>query len=1053
MGSYTQENRALKITTPLGPNALLPVAFQGREGISELFHYQLELLADKDTPVSFEKLIGQKVHVELALSGEGVRHFHGIVTELTEGAADEAFLYYRMTIAPALWRLTRRQGFRIFQDQSVPDILKEVLADLDVRYQLVGPYRPRNFCVQYAETDFAFASRLMEEEGILYYFEQDAGGNTLVITDQPGIQPDIAGPSTVRFDRSVQSKRLEPRVTSWQKTQQLCSGRFTFWDYNFQMPDRNLEASYPIQDQVAVGSDAHRLDIGGNKDLEIFQFTGGYGGRYDAVDVIGSENEEQLQHLFEDNRKFARLRMEREASQSLRVEGKSTCSQFVPGRHFTLANLPHADGAYLLTRVTHRVQQTGYRSGEKIAASYDNDFVAVPKALPYRSPRVTPRPNAHTLQPAVVVGPKGEEIFTDRFGRVKIQFAWDRHGKHDARSSCWVRVAQAHAGKGFGFVSLPRVGEEVLVGFAGDNPDRPVIVGRLYNARNMPPFELPRDRSRSGLKTHSIGGNAQQFSGLAVDDQLGQEHLGLHSERHMTQSAEGTMLQWVGGDHQSVVGGSSTRVMGLPSALQRSPAQPQGSGAGGGAPPTGLADTQAVLRDAQIQFGWATDGVIGTQSELVFGQHIETTINPIGGMESLIGANLVKGEGPAQSVLKGAITFGSAHTEVTIGNHCEILHGLGMDFKRGQELELHTTRNSGWAHLAAGLYTLIAATVDIVMPVLDLLIVDTPVTAGEPSTSSTWAQVGEKEALNLSARILMDTMLAVWMGIEMKIEAVEQQKEVLAKADADGKIVADTENENSAEALAAKALEEQRKLQQETVDKLWTKAITQAQQIQKLQQAVVGLGNASTKTYDGLFSLTANSVAIAVKPGAEQETTTLALQALRPVDRPEVRSSVQIFGADYASMITYGGAGVHVGCAGAAAMTQIGNASICSGREGKLAMKMGHFDEPHAMLLHKDGVKIFSGAGGIHILHGASAKFAEIEAAEAPRKIVIESRDAPVEIHADRVLIRAGASLRLECGANFLELNQSGMIQNVITESAAADAAFLKLAAIQTDEP
>jgi hypothetical protein len=328
------------------------------------------------------------------------------------------------------------------------------------------------------------------------------------------------------------------------------------------------------------------------------------------------------------------------------------------------------------------------------------------------------------------------------------------------------------------------------------------------------------------------------------------------------------------------------------------------------------------------------------------------------------------------------------------------------------------------------------------------MVVGSPVSAGK-SVSDSWAEVGEKEALNLAGRALMDTMLAVWIGLEMKEEAVEEENGLLVKVDTNGKIIAQQPSGVRAYALASEALVEQVKAEQKTIDGLFSK---QARKLQELEKSLT-LASASTKTYDGLFKLSANSLVIGVTPKADQEMTTLTLQALRPTDRPEARASVQIFGADYASMLAFGGAGVQVGCEGARELTQIGNASICSGREGKLAMKMGHFNEPHAMLLHKDGVKIFSREGGIHILHGASAKFAEIEAAEAPRKIVIESRDAPVEIRADRILLKAGISIRMECGANFIEMNETGIIQNGITTSTAADAAFMELASMQIDGP
>jgi type VI secretion system secreted protein VgrG len=253
-----------------------------------------------------------------------------------------------------------------------------------------------------------------------------------------------------------------------------------------------------------VGRVTHKLNPAASGGLEVFDYPGGYAQRFDGIDRNGTERPVEVQKIFEDKERTVALRMQQEAGASLRIHGAGNCGQLVAGHKFTLERHFNADGPYVLTRVEHAARLSNYRSGEEAEFNYENRFTCMPLALPFRPARVTPRPTVQGLQSATVVGPTGETIFTDKYGRAKVQFPWDRQGKKDADSSCWLRISSVGAGKGFGFINLPRVGQEVLVAFVEGDPDRPIIVGAVYNAEDMPPQKLPECRYEFGFDGSNI---------------------------------------------------------------------------------------------------------------------------------------------------------------------------------------------------------------------------------------------------------------------------------------------------------------------------------------------------------------------------------------------------------------------------------------------------------------------------------------------------------------------------------------------------------------------
>jgi type VI secretion system secreted protein VgrG len=571
---YTQANHPLAVKTPLGDDALLLIGVLCHEAISELFNIELQVIAENRKPVVLDKLLGQEITVELELPGsqtprQNKRVFHGICNRATQGAADRVFTEYRLNVVPEVWRLTMNVQSRIFQNQSVKDILTKVLKGLDVTWALQGTYLPREYCVQYRESDFDFISRLMEEEGIYYYFDHDEDGHQMVVSDAPLVHPEVPPPTEVIFQEPWRQtpEHEDDRITGWITTQEIRSGKVTLWDHSFELTGskpgtfQHLEATKSILGTVTDGKVSRRLLVGANGDLEIYDYPGRYAQRFDGVAAGSGDNAANLNNIFDDNKRTTEIRMQQEAVPSVLVRGVSYCRQFLSGHRFTKLLLeegnPAPDGSYLLTSVIHVANLSAYRSGELGGFRYYNNFTATPIALPYRPLRKTPRPTIQGTQTAVVVGSgaDGEEIFTDKYGRVKVQFHWDRPGDQNTsedqgkykNSSCWVRVATPWAGKQWGMIHIPRIGHEVVVDFQDGDPDTPLIIGSVYNAEMMPPYPLPDKQEHSGLKTRSTTkGTEDDFNELRFEDKKGEEKVYMHAQKDMEKVVENSYTLTVG---------------------------------------------------------------------------------------------------------------------------------------------------------------------------------------------------------------------------------------------------------------------------------------------------------------------------------------------------------------------------------------------------------------------------------------------------------------------------------------------------------------------------
>jgi type VI secretion system secreted protein VgrG len=533
--NFQENDRPMRLTTPLGPNKLFPLEMHGREAISELFSYQIEAVWTEESPLDFKSLLGFNVTLEIDLPA-GKRYFNGIVQSITQGVHDpERFItHYFLEIVPEMWVLTRNVQSRIFQQESVPDIVQAVWSKLGLtstlKKNLIGTHSAREYCVQFQESDFNFVSRLMESEGIFYFFQHENGKHTCVMADgNTAFQP-LPGGSTVQFDEAEGGIREVSKIHEWRKVQEIRSGKYSLEDWNFETPSTDL-----LVDQTTI------VKVQGNDKLELYQYPGGYMQKGDGETL-------------------AKLRMQDEEAPGTIVRGQSLHGGFCPAYKFTLDEYFSDSGKeWVLTAVDHAARQPLILAPGAQPFEYSNGFTCIASSTPFRPPRVTPPPRVKGLQSAMVVGPSGEEIYTDQYSRVKVQFHWDREGKNDEKSSCWMRVATFWAGKQWGAIHIPRIGQEVVVDFVDGDVDRPLIVGSVYNANTMPPYTLPANMTQSGIKSRSSkGGSASNYNEIRFEDKMGSELLSTHAEKDQLVEVENDETVTIGHDRTETVSNDET---------------------------------------------------------------------------------------------------------------------------------------------------------------------------------------------------------------------------------------------------------------------------------------------------------------------------------------------------------------------------------------------------------------------------------------------------------------------------------------------------------------
>ncbi|MDR6889427.1 MULTISPECIES: type VI secretion system Vgr family protein [Variovorax] len=649
-------SRIIKAHTPLAEDQLIFRSMHGAEGLSQLFEFEVDLLSPS-VSLDMKSVLGKPLSLEIQTVGEP-RFLNGQIVRFTmvgRESSTSRYVVYRATVRPWLWYLTRTSDCKIFQNKSVVDILDEVFADYNfaVEKKLSGSYRQWEYCVQYQETDFAFVSRLMEHEGIYYYFKHEKNQHTLVLADDIGAHETLPGYPKISYlaaDRDPDP--FQEVIDQWQVTEEIRPGTYVVDDYDFKKSKADLMGM--------------RSQPRGNPHdtYEIYEWLGGF------------SEAEQGEH-------YSRIRLEEAQSQAERDVGHSSVRGMAPGYRFTMQNCPRQDDnrEYLIVSVAYALREGGYESGAA-DSHYSFSFAVQPTSYPFRPPRVTPMTRTNGPQTATVVGKAGQEYWVDQYGRVKVQFRWDRYGKSDENSSCWVRVSSAWAGSNYGAVNHPRKGQEVIVDFIGGHPDRPIIIGRVYNSDQMPPLELPAKVTVSGFVSRSQDGTPANANEFILDDAPGSELVRIHAEKNFEIDVEADETDTVAGKRTTTIEGADKYTTNT--SLDETINGPHTVTVNKGGP-------QKITVNGGDQFIKVDGGnqqvdVIGNQTIHVTGKRKDTVDS---GEERIIGTSLKEDiDGPQTTKVVGLYTEDTKGKKVTVDGDEDYL------VKGAQKVHANTSLNA-----------------------------------------------------------------------------------------------------------------------------------------------------------------------------------------------------------------------------------------------------------------------------------------------------------------------------------------------------------------------
>ncbi|HCB9559741.1 TPA: type VI secretion system tip protein VgrG [Escherichia coli] len=522
---------------------LLFASLGGTETVGELFTYSIKLktpdilnlgYVSPAANLQLKPMVGKDLCVHIELDGGGKRYISGLVTAARVAGHQGRSVVYELRLEPWLKILTHTSDYKAFQNKNVVDILDEVLDEYPwpVEKRLVENYPTRAWQVQYGETDFAFIQRLMQEWGIYWWFEHSENSHTLVLADAINVHNACAdSPLVCYYQKGLKlDKEFIHTITA---NESLRSGQWVLNDFDFMKPRSLLKSTVANPRETGLAEYEH------------YEWPGDY--------FTKSEGE-----------MLTRIRMEEQRSPGSRVQGSGNIRTLMTGFTFTLENYPTAEvnREYLLVQTTLFIQDNAQHSGQEQHFSYSTSFELHPTSEVYRPQRTLSKPHTKGPQSAIVTGPAGQEIWTDKYGRVKVQFGWDRYGKNDENSSCWVRVSYPWAGKGFGGIQIPRIGQEVLVDFKNGDPDLPIIVGRTYNQDTMPPWGLPGAATQSGFYSHTIGGGPTNANALRFEDKPGGEEVWLHAEKDQRIEVNNNESHWVGNNRLKVIDKTETAIIG-----------------------------------------------------------------------------------------------------------------------------------------------------------------------------------------------------------------------------------------------------------------------------------------------------------------------------------------------------------------------------------------------------------------------------------------------------------------------------------------------------------
>ena len=541
---FSQHTRLVHVDSPLGPEVLQLQRLEGREELGRLFSHELELVSSNPA-LPLDALLGKPMSLALELPGGSRRYFHGIVARCSQGAGAGQFASYQVTLRPWLWLLTRTSDCRIFQNQKVPDIIKQVFRDLgfsDFEDALSRSYREWEYCVQYRETSFDFVSRLMEQEGIYYFFRHEKDRHVVVLADAYGAHSSVPGYASVPYYPRDEQQRERDHMFDWHLAQEVQPGSLELNDYDFQRPSARIDVRSAMPRPHSAG------------DYPLYDYPGTY--------VQSSDGEH-----------YAQTRIEALQSLHERIELSGNARGLGVGNLFSLTGFSRQDQnrEYLIVSIRYYLVQESLESGAGGgSAQFESHLTCIDAQQSFRPLATTHKPMVQGPQTARVVGPAGEEIWTDQYGRVKVHFHWDRHDQSNENSSCWIRVSQAWAGKNWGSMQIPRIGQEVIVSFLEGDPDRPIITGRVYNAEQTVPYDLPANATQSGMKSRSSkGGSPANFNEIRMEDKKGAEQLYIHAERNQdivvevneSHSVGNNRNKSIGHDEYVTIGNKRTRIV------------------------------------------------------------------------------------------------------------------------------------------------------------------------------------------------------------------------------------------------------------------------------------------------------------------------------------------------------------------------------------------------------------------------------------------------------------------------------------------------------------
>ncbi len=529
----TQANRSIAINTPLGEDVIAIQSIRGREEFGRMFQYELELLSEDDG-INFDDLLGKNVTIRIGEGSDGpdIRYINGFINRLSQHEYRAGLAVYKATIVPWLWFLTRQSDCRIFQEMKIPDIVKKVMKDVgftDIDDRLSSSYEVREYCVQYRETTFNFISRLLEQEGIYYFFEHENGLHKMVLCDSADAHQPLKDGAEIPYYPPDRAMREGQHIRTWSVQKQIESLEYELSDFDFVNPGA------PV-----VSKSKKARDYSSGPWEAMYDYPGEY--------VTSAEAEH-----------FATIRLQELQARYEMITGQSDHLGMIVGGRFKLTIpakglRPDQAREYILTSTSLRATQDLFGSSDDAGDEdfYSLGFSVLPATEVYRPARTTPKPVVQGPQTAIVAGKSGEEIWTDEHGRVKLQFHWDRYSKGDEVSSCWVRVSQNWAGKRWGVFFLPRVGHEVIVEFLEGDPDRPIITGRVYNGQNQPPYKPNEMGTISTIKSNSSKGGGG-FNEIRFEDKKDEEQMFIHAQKNMDIRVLNNRFETVVNDRHLVV--------------------------------------------------------------------------------------------------------------------------------------------------------------------------------------------------------------------------------------------------------------------------------------------------------------------------------------------------------------------------------------------------------------------------------------------------------------------------------------------------------------------